>query len=234
MTDYTPRIDELTEIMAEKKEAIAAEYPKIGEFFFGKYLDGADFGQEFNAVFSTAMAIGSELAEAENEVAALKAKQEAERRAEEEAAAAAAAQAAAEAEKAAAEAVTAQAAAETEEPWVAAEQQPACEDENIMICPACGEKFSADMKFCCYCGAKLEAPKKPEPEPEPVAEAQPAKPICPVCGAELGETAKFCTNCGTPTAPAAPAMPVARICPGCGATVKDGDKFCIMCGYRMG
>ena len=47
-------------------------------------------------------------------------------------------------------------------------------------CPACGSANAAGTRFCCSCGAKLEAEKRP----------------CPACGAELAPNAKFCNSCG--------------------------------------
>ncbi|MDR0221789.1 MAG: zinc ribbon domain-containing protein [Lachnospiraceae bacterium] len=55
-----------------------------------------------------------------------------------------------------------------------------------IVC-ACGFANEATRKFCCECGAKLEAPVAPAPAEEL---------LCGACGAVCAPGKKFCTNCG--------------------------------------
>ncbi|MBP5174113.1 MAG: zinc-ribbon domain-containing protein [Clostridia bacterium] len=54
------------------------------------------------------------------------------------------------------------------------------DDDGMRVCPGCGEKNPAKMKFCGFCGAKMLTKK-----------------ICPNCGAENDPKMKFCGECGT-------------------------------------
>ena len=62
-----------------------------------------------------------------------------------------------------------------------AAQTPAAPDGTV--CPSCGTANTAGTKFCCQCGAQLEAG---------------APVICPQCGASAAPGVKFCPECGAP------------------------------------
>lgn len=59
------------------------------------------------------------------------------------------------------------------------------EDDDIIICPNCGESFKSGLKFCPYCEYQMWTD-----------EEQPQFNYCPNCGAELEEGVKFCPRCG--------------------------------------
>jgi len=50
--------------------------------------------------------------------------------------------------------------------------------DNLIACPSCGAKISANAKFCPECGKAL------------------GSKFCPECGAKISGNAKFCPECG--------------------------------------
>ena len=54
------------------------------------------------------------------------------------------------------------------------------------VCLICGAANTPGTKFCCECGAKLEASAPAESE----------KKVCPGCGTEVAPSVKFCPECG--------------------------------------
>lgn len=64
-------------------------------------------------------------------------------------------------------------------------------------CPHCGKVVDSGVKFCSFCGGKVEeAPAAPAAE-QPAAEQQPAGRVCVNCNQPLEADAAFCTSCGT-------------------------------------
>ncbi|MCQ2427655.1 MAG: zinc ribbon domain-containing protein [Clostridia bacterium] len=61
-----------------------------------------------------------------------------------------------------------------------AEKKEAAAASGEGVCPECGEKNPASMKFCGFCGAKMLSKK-----------------ICPKCKTENPLNMKFCGECGT-------------------------------------
>ena len=62
---------------------------------------------------------------------------------------------------------------------------PTGEAEGVLC--SCGQRNSADAKFCTGCGKPVEA-----------APQESAARFCEKCGASLAENAQFCSNCGAP------------------------------------
>ncbi|MCQ8892942.1 MAG: SPFH domain-containing protein [Candidatus Methanosuratincola sp.] len=85
--------------------------------------------------------------------------------------------------------------------------------QQVVICPSCGAKNTANMKFCGNCGSSL---------------LPPSKQTCPNCKAEVPENFKFCPNCGTPIK-----KPEQPVCPKCGEKNPPGTKFCGNCGEKL-
>ena len=50
------------------------------------------------------------------------------------------------------------------------------------LCPKCGEKIRAGVKFCVHCGVRFGGP---------------VIMICPECGKEAPKGEKFCAECGS-------------------------------------
>jgi membrane protease subunit (stomatin/prohibitin family) len=90
--------------------------------------------------------------------------------------------------------------------------QPA---QQLVVCPSCGTKNPANVKFCSNCAASL---------------APPPKTICPNCKAEVPANMKFCGNCGANLTP--PAASEVK-CPKCGTGNTSGTKFCGNCGAKL-
>jgi membrane protease subunit (stomatin/prohibitin family) len=95
------------------------------------------------------------------------------------------------------------------------QQAQAGKPQEIVICPKCGAKNTAGMKFCGNCGASLT--------PSPTV-------TCQNCNAENLATNKFCGTCGKPL----PQPSTANItCPKCEASNPPGTKFCGNCGEKL-
>jgi membrane protease subunit (stomatin/prohibitin family) len=95
------------------------------------------------------------------------------------------------------------------------QQAQAAQAQQVVVCPNCGTKNPATVKFCGSCGASL---------------APPAKTICPNCKAENPANLKFCGNCGKPlTQPTGPET----TCPKCNTKNAAGTKFCGNCGEKL-
>jgi membrane protease subunit (stomatin/prohibitin family) len=62
------------------------------------------------------------------------------------------------------------------------QSQPSAAPEWI-ICPSCSKANQMGTKFCCECGAVLEAPA-------------PQNRFCPECGGSVPAGSKFCGGCG--------------------------------------
>ncbi|QNL43527.1 zinc ribbon domain-containing protein [Oscillibacter hominis] len=92
--------------------------------------------------------------------------------------------------------------------------------QNVKICPRCGERTTADKRFCPSCGAAL-------PENTAYEQMRERHAFCAYCGTVLPDGVKFCPGCGAPTAPAK------RICAGCGKENAPGIRFCGACGTKM-
>lgn len=90
------------------------------------------------------------------------------------------------------------------------------------LCPYCGKKIQAGVKFCTGCGASLS---KEEAKTEH---------ICKQCGQTLKSTEKFCPNCGAAYVPVPEQTPAGtkkeHICPKCGEILSTATKFCPKCG----
>lgn len=95
------------------------------------------------------------------------------------------------------------------------QQAQAAQAQQLIVCPNCGAKNPAGMKFCGQCGSSLTPP---------------AKVKCPNCGAENPAGMKFCGNCGSPLTQASAEI----TCPKCGAKNPHGTKFCGNCGEKLG
>jgi membrane protease subunit (stomatin/prohibitin family) len=100
-------------------------------------------------------------------------------------------------------------------PYMMAQQmQQAQPAQQLVICPSCGAKNPANIKFCGNCGGSL---------------APPAKTTCPNCKAEVPANMKFCGNCGADLTKA-----TAEInCPKCKTKNPPGTKFCGNCGEKL-
>ncbi|MBX5321769.1 MAG: SPFH domain-containing protein [Candidatus Bathyarchaeota archaeon] len=96
------------------------------------------------------------------------------------------------------------------------QQAQAAQAQQLIVCPNCGAKNPAGVKFCGQCGSSL---------------APPVKVKCPKCGAENPAGMKFCGNCGSPLTPQTSAE---ITCPKCGAKNPPGTKFCGNCGEKLG
>jgi membrane protease subunit (stomatin/prohibitin family) len=92
------------------------------------------------------------------------------------------------------------------------QQAQAAQAQQVIICPSCGTKNPATVKFCGSCGASL---------------APPAKIVCPHCKAENPANLKFCGSCGKP-------LVANEInCPKCNTKNPAGTKFCGNCGEKL-
>jgi len=101
-------------------------------------------------------------------------------------------------------------------PFMMAQQmQQAQPAQQLVICPSCGAKNPATVKFCGSCGGSL---------------APPAKVTCPNCKAEVPANMKFCGNCGATITTAAGAE---INCPKCNTKNPSGTKFCGNCGEKL-
>jgi len=100
-------------------------------------------------------------------------------------------------------------------PYMMAQQMQAQPAQQLVICPSCGNKNAANLKFCGNCGASL---------------APPAKVICPNCKAEVPANMKFCGSCGATIGKAAGAE---IKCPKCNTNNPAGTKFCGSCGEKL-
>lgn len=95
------------------------------------------------------------------------------------------------------------------------QQAQAGKPQEIIVCPKCGSKNMAGMKFCGNCGASLA--------PTPTV-------VCPSCKAENPATNKFCGSCGKPL----PQPSTAGVtCPKCDSNNPPGTKFCGNCGEKL-
>jgi hypothetical protein len=92
-------------------------------------------------------------------------------------------------------------------------------------CSKCGTKNALTVRFCCGCGAKIEAPAPP---PAPQAGR------CPSCGEQNTPGARFCNGCGQNLQSLAQAAPQAGRCPSCGEQNAPGVRFCNGCGAKIG
>jgi len=93
------------------------------------------------------------------------------------------------------------------------QQAQAQQAQQVVLCPSCGAKNPATVKFCGSCGASL---------------APVAKVVCPNCKAENPANLKFCGNCGKPLTVATEVA-----CPKCSAKNPSGTKFCGNCGEKL-
>ena len=93
------------------------------------------------------------------------------------------------------------------------QQGQAQQAQQVILCPSCGAKNAATMKFCGNCGASL---------------APPPKTICPQCKTENPATMKFCGNCGKSLT-----APTEVTCAKCGTKNAPGIKFCGNCGEKL-
>lgn len=59
-------------------------------------------------------------------------------------------------------------------------------EQQDVICQACGAQLSVEQKFCHVCGSEVVKPVAEETRPA----------FCPTCGKELNEGQNFCPNCG--------------------------------------
>jgi len=98
-------------------------------------------------------------------------------------------------------------------PFMMAQQMQQAQAQQVIVCPSCGAKNPATVKFCGSCGASLA--------PVP-------KVVCPSCKAENPANQKFCGNCGKPLT-AAPEVTCAK----CNTKNPAGTKFCGNCGERL-
>ena len=57
-------------------------------------------------------------------------------------------------------------------------------DQFYTICPMCGKKIKAGVKFCPHCGSRFAPEEK-------------VNMICPKCGKVAQDGEKFCSECGT-------------------------------------
>jgi len=96
------------------------------------------------------------------------------------------------------------------------QQAQAGKPQEVVICPKCGAKNTAGMKFCGNCGASLL--------PKPMV-------ICPNCKAENPAGMKFCGNCGKPLPQSTSGAEIT--CPKCNAKNPPGTKFCGNCGEKL-
>ncbi len=86
-------------------------------------------------------------------------------------------------------------------------------EENALICPNCGKEFPENMKFCSYCGGKLEKKQIKEVQEALPAETEEQNAVqtkevmnnCPKCGKELPKNGNFCIYCGEKIAKEEPA-----------------------------
>lgn len=104
--------------------------------------------------------------------------------------------------------------AEAEAAQRAAEDQKRAEqmEREARICKSCGAENEPGTKFCCECGAKLEAPVSTK---------------CPKCGTENPPGTKFCRDCGTKLGE------TSAKCTSCGCENPPGTKFCRDCGVKL-
>lgn len=96
------------------------------------------------------------------------------------------------------------------------QQAQAGKPQEVVLCPKCGAKNAAGVKFCGNCGASLA--------PMPTI-------VCPSCKAENPAGMKFCGNCGK-TLPQ-PTGGAEITCPKCNAKTPAGTKFCGSCGEKL-
>ena len=61
-----------------------------------------------------------------------------------------------------------------------------------VVCQSCGNEIACGIKFCNFCGAKVEYP---EAEPEAAEPLQPGY-FCPSCGSPVMPGEFFCSECG--------------------------------------
>lgn len=59
---------------------------------------------------------------------------------------------------------------------------------QTIICPSCGKNVSYGIKFCNYCGNRIENSKQKCSAADMV--------ICKACGKSILASAKFCNFCG--------------------------------------
>jgi len=188
-----------------EKAAAGEDFKKIGEYYYGKYMEGAEVAPEVVEFCNSAKAHFDAAAEAQAEIERIKAENEAEK-----AAAAPAVAAAPVAPEAAAA------------PVMPAASAVATAPVGGIVCPSCGTTNSEGTKFCQNCGNKLEIPA-------PVI----AGNVCPNCSTVNDDGMKFCKECGSRLEIPAPTEPVKRFCSACGTEVAPGVKFCPQCGQKM-
>jgi len=100
-------------------------------------------------------------------------------------------------------------------PYMMAQQMQQAQAQQLIVCPSCGAKNPAAVKFCGSCGASL---------------APPAKVVCPNCKAENPANLKFCGNCGKPLTQT---TGTEISCPKCNTRNPPGTKFCGNCGEKL-
>jgi len=103
-------------------------------------------------------------------------------------------------------------------PYIMAQQMQQAQaqaQQQVVVCPSCGAKNPATVKFCGSCGASL---------------APVAKIVCPNCKAENPANLKFCGNCGKPLAQS---TGTEINCPKCNTKNPAGTKFCGNCGEKL-
>ncbi len=93
-----------------------------------------------------------------------------------------------------------------------------------MQCKECNKENRDNLRFCEFCGAKLEETKVPDPI------------LCSTCGEQNREGVLFCEHCGeklTTEIPTKEEPPTGPTCPDCGRENRRGVKFCEFCGGLM-
>ncbi len=85
--------------------------------------------------------------------------------------------------------------------------------EIILICSNCKKENKDGVKFCAFCGSRMQAETPqaeeiavPEPQmfPQTVYQPTPQNKICPACGKENDSSMNFCIACGTKLSGEAP------------------------------
>jgi predicted amidophosphoribosyltransferase len=128
------------------------------------------------------------------------------------------------------------------------------DEEESVLCPACGNALRAGVRFCGKCGHGLDSGEAEMPQAE-VAGRERAGDECPECGHSFEPGTLFCGRCGhrlgeeveEPTevrveepvlgegarAEPLPGEVPPRTCPECGKSIEEDWRACPHCGARL-
>jgi hypothetical protein len=115
--------------------------------------------------------------------------------------------------------------------WQSGRQQIWGDQQQGLVCTACGTQNALGRKFCSNCGGPLMM-AGPQQQWGPQQTMK-----CPSCGMINDPGRKFCSNCGQTLKPEIKQQeqlaPQAVTCPDCGTTNPPGGKFCNNCGGNL-